>query len=354
MSLSSTGLLAALVCFSIGCSESSASPESTAGGGAGGSEIDSGGAGGSPSQTSAGDGAGGSPSETNAGGAGGARVDSDFPAIATTQGRAEYALSQGGLERLFLVYVPVGYAEGLPLLMALHGGGGRAKQMFDQHPLEAAADELGYVMVAPQGTPKDGEVNSFDWNAQAILPSLDDGVDDIGYLEQVMLGVSEALQVDASRRYVAGFSGGASMAVRFAAEKSEIMTAIGTFAGKVGLSQAGAPFVFSPPPSTPVSVQMTYGTLDPNYAGELKGDVQATSAQAGIDWWTESQSCDPTPVTEMQDPLTLDTYSGCAGGAVVSLVTVAGMEHTWPEKGGVFDLNGTKLLLDFFADKVKP
>jgi polyhydroxybutyrate depolymerase len=287
-----------------------------------------------------------------AAGSGGNPADG-FPVIVAAPGRAEHSFLHDGLERVFLLYVPQSYADGMPMMMALHGGGGRAKQMFDQHPLEALADELGYVMVAPQGAPKDGQPNSFDWNAQAILASLDEGVDDIGYLERVMMGVSDALGVDPSRRFVAGFSGGASMAVRFAAKKSEIVTAIGTFAGKVGLSEAGAPFVFSPAPSTPLSVQMTYGTLDPNYAGELKGGVQATSAQAGIDWWTESLSCDAAPATETRGALTFDTYAGCAGGSIVRLVTVAGMAHTWPEKGGSFDLDGSRLLLDFFAGKMK-
>lgn len=56
----------------------------------------------------------------------------------------------------------------------------------------------------------------------------------------------------------------------------------------------------------------------------------------------------------MQRELTFDTYAGCNGDATVRLVTVQGMAHTWPESGGPFDLDGTKRLLDFFADKVKP
>jgi polyhydroxybutyrate depolymerase len=287
-----------------------------------------------------------------------------FPVIASKRGRSEYVFSHGGLARLFLVYVPAGPTKALPLMVALHGGGGRAKQMFDKHPLEAYAEELRYVMVAAQGTPKEGEENSFDWNAHAVL---DSSVDDVGYLERVILGVSTALGIDPGRRYVAGFSGGASMAVRFAAEKSELLAAIGTFAGKVGLSVDGAPFAFPPAPTTPLSVQMTYGTLDPNYAGELKtddalGDIQATSAQAGIHWWTESLSC-TAPTTQTRGNLTFDTYTGGEGGAVVRLVTVEGMGHTWPEKetglskpeksGDGDILNGTKLLLDFFVDKVK-
>jgi polyhydroxybutyrate depolymerase len=285
--------------------------------------------------------------------AGSSSTADDFPAVTTVPGGAEHAFAYGGLDRLFLTYVPQGYARGLPLVMVLHGGGGRAKQMFDQHPLEAFADELGYVIVAPQGTPKAGEPNSFDWNAQAILETLDTGVDDIGYLAEVMSGVSAALEVDSDRRYVTGFSGGASMSVRFAAEESELVAAIATFAGKVGLSEASAPFVFSPAPSTPVSVQMTFGTLDPNYEGELKGNVLATSARAGIEWWSEANGCNATPLTEVGGVLTSDTYADCDGGSVVRLISIEGMDHIWPEKGSPFDLNGTKLVFDFFADKVK-
>jgi polyhydroxybutyrate depolymerase len=344
-------LIVAVTCLQLGCSEDGASSgDADANGNAGANAQGDAGANGNAGANAQGDaGANGS---GNAGGS--PNAADDFPLLTATPGRAEYTFSYGGLDRLFLVYVPQGYTSGLPLVMVLHGGGGRAKQMFDQHPLEAFADELGYVMVAPQGTPKEGEQNSFDWNAQAILETLDSGVDDVGYLEEVLLGVSRALDIDAGRRYVAGFSGGASMSVRFAADKSELVAAIATFAGKVGLSEAGAPFVFSAAPSTPVSVQMAYGTLDPNYEGELKGDVLATSAHAGIDWWTEANGCDPTPLTQVQGVLTSDTYAGCDAGTVVRLVSVDGMDHLWPEKGSPFDLNGTKLLLDFFTDKVKP
>src|SRR5262245_59369174 len=122
------------------------------------------------------------------------RSGASFPVIASTPGRAEYVFSHGGLERLFLVYVPNRSTNALPLMVALHGGGGRAKQMFDNHPLEAYADELGYIMVAAQGTARAAEDNSFDWNAHAVL---DTGVDDVGYLEKVFRGVSAALGIDA-------------------------------------------------------------------------------------------------------------------------------------------------------------
>ncbi|HEY5927939.1 MAG TPA: hypothetical protein VIV11_39905, partial [Kofleriaceae bacterium] len=99
----------------------------------------------------------------------------DFPDVVATAGRAEYVFEHDGLERRFLIYVPAAHMPGRPLVVVLHGGGGNAKQMFAQHPLEVAADQLGEVIVAAQGTAPPGETNSFEWNGQV---SLDSGVDD--------------------------------------------------------------------------------------------------------------------------------------------------------------------------------
>lgn len=270
------------------------------------------------------------------------------PGVTATPGRAEYAFEHDGIERRFLIYIPTAHAPGRALVVVLHGGGGNARQMFSQHPLENAADQRGVVIIAAQGTPQDGATTSFEWNGQV---SLDGGVDDTGYLERVIIGVTESLAIDPTRRYMAGFSGGASMTVRFGAERSELLAAIATFAGKVGLSVAGGPFEFPPQPTTPISVQLTYGTLDPNYAGELKGDIQATSARAGIDWWVGVLGCATTPQTEIEVVITRDTFT-CPDGNVVRMNTVEGMGHTWPERPDD-EVAGTKLVLDFLTDKVK-
>ena len=276
------------------------------------------------------------------------RVDAELPDVSAEPGRAEYVFEHDGVERYFIVYVPAGHVPGRPLAVVLHGGGGNARQLFTRHPLELEADERGIVIVAAQGTALPGETASFEWNGQV---SLDSGVDDTGYLERVILGVTESLAIDPARRYVAGFSGGASMSVRFAAERSEHVAAIATFAGKVGMSRAGGPFVFPPEPTTPLSVQMTYGTLDPNLAGELKDDLQATSAQAGIDWWAAGLGCG-APATSTAGLVTTETYA-CAEGGVVKLLVVEGMPHAWPELPDE-PIAGTELVLDFFADKRKP
>jgi polyhydroxybutyrate depolymerase len=271
--------------------------------------------------------------------------------IGTTPGRQELRFVHDGVTRLFLIYIPTSYDPAVPppLLVVLHGGGGTARGMFNSHPLEAYADTTGYVVVAAQGTRRPGDSGN-QWNGSRAF---DTGVDDVGYLERVIVDVSTALAIDERRRWLAGFSGGATMAVRFATERSELLAAIGTFAGKVGRAQGTTPpFLFPPAPTTPLSVQMTYGTEDPNFLGEIQGGSLSTSAREGMVWWADALGCGPVPAVELRGKLTFDTYTACASGALARMVTVDGMGHMWPDRDD--GLDGTKLLLEFFEDKIKP
>jgi poly(3-hydroxybutyrate) depolymerase len=112
------------------------------------------------------------------------------------------------------------------------------------------------------------------------------------------------------------------------------------------------PFLFPPEPTTPLSVQMTYGTDDPNFLGEIQGGSLSTSALEGMQWWASALDCTAVPAADVRGKLTFDTYTGCASGTIARMVTVEGMGHTWPDRSD--GLDGTKLLLDFFDGKVKP
>ena len=270
-----------------------------------------------------------------------------FAVFPATPGRHELGFLHDGVARSLIVYIPASYDPAVvrPLVVVLHGGGGSARGMFSAHPLEAYAESTGYLFVAAQGTAKPGGGN--EWNGSAAF---DTGVDDVGYLERVIVELSSALAIDEHRRWMAGFSGGATMAVRFATERSELLAAIGTFAGKVGRAEGTMPpFVFPPEPTTPLSVQMTYGTEDPNFLGEIQGGSLSTSALEGMQWWASALDCTAVPAVEVQGKLTFDTYTGCASGTVARMVTVQGMGHMWPDRSD--GLDGTKLLLDFFEGK---
>jgi poly(3-hydroxybutyrate) depolymerase len=276
----------------------------------------------------------------------------EFPAFQATPGQHELGFKHDGVARSFIVHIPVSYDPAIrrPLLVILHGGGGSARGMFDAHPLEEYAESTGYVFVAAQGTPRVGQGGN-GWNGTAAF---DEGVDDVGYLERLIVQLSNTLAIDDHRRWMAGFSGGATMAVRFATERSELLAAIGTFAGKVGRAEGTTPpFLFPPAPTTPLSVQMTYGTEDPNFLGEIQDGSLSTSARQGMEWWAGALGCGAVPTVEVQRRgVTFDTYTGCASGTIARMVTVEGMGHMWPDRSD--GLDGTRLLLDFLEDKTKP
>jgi polyhydroxybutyrate depolymerase len=275
---------------------------------------------------------------------------SEFPAFQATPGQHELGFTHDGVARSFIVHIPASYDPAVPrpLLVILHGGGGSARGMFDAHPLAAYAESTGYIFVAAQGTPRVGQGGN-GWNGMAAF---DEGVDDVGYLERLIVRLTQTLAIDEHRRWMAGFSGGATMTVRFATERSELLAAIGTFAGKVGRAEGETPpFLFPPEPATPLSVQMTYGTLDPNYLGEIQDGSLSTSARQGREWWAGALDCGAVPAIEVDGRLTFDTYPGCASGTIVRMVTVEGMGHMWPDRRD--GLDGTRLLLDFLEDKTK-
>ncbi|UCE26200.1 MAG: phospholipase, partial [Candidatus Coatesbacteria bacterium] len=61
-----------------------------------------------------------------------------------------------GVEREYYVHVPEGYdgPEPVPLVLALHGGGGKAEKMDKLTGFNDVADREGFIVVYPQGEDK--------------------------------------------------------------------------------------------------------------------------------------------------------------------------------------------------------
>ena len=145
------------------------------------------------------------------------------------------------------------------------------------------------------------------------------------------------------------------MAYRFACERADRVTGVGSVAGAVVIDPCQ--------PSRPVSVIEIHGTEDPlvPYDGglvtfpQLQGTPEAgpyTATPAMIQSWTKIDGCPvPTPA-KMAAPVTTDLWVGCSNGSSVSLVTVQGGGHVWfgadlgPSDGAV---DATSTIWRFFA-----
>jgi len=147
-------------------------------------------------------------------------------------------LPVGNLERRYLLYVPENGHPPKPAVLALHGAGGTAAWMRDETLLDRAADEHGFIVAYPDGLaidpsrPQGFLDNPQVWNAGAG-PGLivNRGPDDVAFLTAVIADLGRRAPVDYKRIYVMGFSNGAAMTFRFAAERPHMMAAIAPVAG---------------------------------------------------------------------------------------------------------------------------
>jgi polyhydroxybutyrate depolymerase len=272
-------------------------------------------------------------------------------------------------ERTYYVYLPKDHvqAQSVPLVLALHGGGGKAENVnwLTNRQLTAEADSRDWIVVFPEGVHK-------GWNDGRVIKTGRDrlrmDVDDVGFLAEVISRMVAEYGVDATRVYATGISNGGFMAMRLAIDVPEKIAAIATVTANLAEVHRHK----TPPLATAVLVMN--GTDDPlvPYAGgqikvfgQERGDILST--QETIEWWVRHNGCLPSPkVEKLPDQDTTDgcsvevaTYGNGKLGTEVVLYKVVAGGHTWP--GGkqylgkwlvgrvCRDINATQVIFDFFA-----
>ena len=135
--------------------------------------------------------------------------------------------------------MPSGYRAGtaVPLVFALHGGGGDASKMYDPDKrIVEYAESQGFIAVFPNGLPvPDAPVgsNKYYWTDPA----------NIGYMNHLINLMTARFTIDSRRIYFIGFSGGAKLCYRLAADPaiSARIAAIATVAGDMGSKPTDPP-----------------------------------------------------------------------------------------------------------------
>jgi polyhydroxybutyrate depolymerase len=127
----------------------------------------------------------------------------------------------GSRERTYTLVVPESYRPDAPhpLVLGLHGSGGKGSGARAQLGLERAAPESA-LFVYPDGI-KGG------WDLAS--PAADNR--DVAFFDALLLEITNAACVDPRRVFVAGFSNGAYMANQLACRRGDRIRAIATHAG---------------------------------------------------------------------------------------------------------------------------
>jgi len=163
-------------------------------------------------------------------------------------------IPHGGFVRHYLLHVPPGRSPA-PLVMMLHGAGGSAEFAAEETGWSRLADAAGFAVVYPEGLPvRPHKAPKFLTNPQEWNDGSGRGRhDDVDFLLAVLDDLAD--RIDSARVYVAGFSNGAGMTFRFAAEHAERVAAIAPVAGHC--------WVADPKPSRPVPTFYLIGEADP-------------------------------------------------------------------------------------------
>lgn len=120
------------------------------------------------------------------------------------------------------LYVPQSIPAGAsaPLLLLLHGGGGRSGDMIRR--FKAQADTRGIVLLAPDSADRTWDVAMAMLGNPAAPPSFGK---DVRRLDALLMETFERVKVDPQYLAVAGFSDGASMALSIGANNAALFPA---------------------------------------------------------------------------------------------------------------------------------
>jgi polyhydroxybutyrate depolymerase len=259
-------------------------------------------------------------------------ADAAAPGVPQTEVNRTVSLPSSVGPRTATVHRPANLARDAPLVVVIHGAGGSGEQVRSAFGWDALADLDGFEVAYPNG------LNKY-WNAGFCcgVPHAR-GVDDVGFLHQLVGLLVAQDGVDPHRVYAVGMSNGAMMAYGWACARPGDLAGIGPVAGAL---------VAPCQPAAPMTVVAVHGTADRNVP--LGGGVGPKSVShypypsvaQSLAPFVAADRCAAAPRRTDQPPVQLSTWT-CAGGRDVTLAVVTGLGHEWPGErpsGGMKWLN---------------
>jgi polyhydroxybutyrate depolymerase len=242
------------------------------------------------------------------------------------------ALTHGGVARSYLVHVGRAVAPGkaAPLVVNVHGLNNSPAIQVAFSGMSALADTRGLVVAYPQGL-------SASFNAGGCCgQSASSGVDDLGFIRDLVTDVEKQVCVDTRRVYATGFSNGGYMAYRLGCEAADVFAAIAPVSGANASPTCK--------PGRPVPVFAFHGDADPI--------VSYATDKTSVAEWVTRDGCKGAPTHTTFGASACDEWAGCDGGVKVKMCTIAGGSHLWPGAGSA--VVASPAILDFFDQFALP
>lgn len=268
----------------------------------------------------------------------------------------------GSVWRKYNTHLPSGYSLNTkyPLILGFHGGQQAATSMQGwtvfayQSNLSEKADNSGFIVVYPEGLVFN---QNRSWNAgNCCPPSLNQNVDDVGFIDKLLNKLFQKYSIDTTRVYATGSSNGGMLCYRLACELSNRFAAIAPNA----CSQMYNPCN----PENKIPVISFHSKADPIvfYNGGLGGapplnSIYFPSQDSTMKIWTQKNNCEKrdTVINGNGNNFDFIKIHACSCNVEIHHYATTDGSHSWP--GGnpnnnpvSSQISATDLLWSFFQN----
>lgn len=198
----------------------------------------------------------------------------------------ERTIPVGGQARSYHIHLPPTYSGDfpVPLVLDLHGSGGRGDFIAEEHGWLPLSDLHGFIVVFPNGGERFGPNGGYSWNTYWQRPQ----PDDVGYLAALIRHLRATYNIDSSRIYMTGHSAGAAMCNTFATFHADLLAGVAPVNGN-WITTFGLPETLLAP-LVPVPVWTWRGEEENQLTGLETRSVQDARQKA---WWMEILEAGP-------------------------------------------------------------
>lgn len=276
-----------------------------------------------------------------------------------------------GLTRNYILHLPPGYnnAQKLPVIFALHGGGGTAEGAVNFYNLNPLADKNNFIVVYPDAVNK-------AWNIPGItsrVKKLDTAVDDVHFISVLLDTLIANYKTDDKKIYCTGISRGAMFSYYLADALNERIAAIAPVCGSISKTLATT-YSFK----KPIPVLIINGSDDPLVSynggyGKMNGrnegneDAYMLPTEDLVKMIVKLDHCNADVKTfelsnnNINDGCTETEYIYNCNNVKVDFIKIENGGHTWP--GGTQylpkfligrlckDFSASQKIFDFFMGK---
>lgn len=259
-------------------------------------------------------------------------------AVTGTTGLFDQTINHEGNTRAYSIYIPTSYTgdSSVPLVFYFHGAPEDRTIAQGTTNYTAIAEANGFIMVYPEAFFEDN--NGFVWADGRNGVADQAGINDVGFVNELINTISNEYNINADKIYASGFSNGGFLVQHLAQQTSTPFSAFASTAASLHLSYANNSTEAKP-------MLYMYGTADPflsyDNGGTTPGNYQfedALDIESAVDYWVANNNCNTTPTeTNLTDSNSTDNstvttfeYSGEDDGAIVKFYRINGGGHTWP------------------------